>query len=85
MHLSLPSVHTPFITPNNRPIANTKQLPNRTQYKHIIFAPQAWSSYDGAYFPGIRDAIDVADWTLAQEQVAKAAGILGHAAMKLNH
>ncbi|KAI9871633.1 MAG: hypothetical protein M1830_002667, partial [Pleopsidium flavum] len=60
-------------------------LPNRTQYKHIIFAPQAWSGYDAAFFPAIRDAVDDGDWALAQEQVRKVAGILRHAAWKLNH
>ena len=61
------------------------QLPGREQFKHVIFAPQAWSGYDEAYFPGIRDAIDGGDWKLAQEQVEKVAGILSHASWKLNH
>ncbi|EXJ88032.1 hypothetical protein A1O1_04959 [Capronia coronata CBS 617.96] len=59
-------------------------LANRTQFKHVLFAPQAWSGYDEAYFPGIRDAIDAADWVEAQHQVEKVAGILEAAAKKLN-
>ncbi|KIV80647.1 hypothetical protein PV11_08134 [Exophiala sideris] len=59
-------------------------LVNRTQFKHVIFAPQAWSGYDEAYFPGIRDAIDAGDWVEAQHQVEKIAGILVDAASKLN-
>lgn len=59
-------------------------LANRTQFKHVIFAPQAWSGYDEAYFPGIRDAIDAGDWGEAQRQVEKVAGILEGAAKKLN-
>jgi Transferrin receptor-like dimerisation domain/Peptidase family M28/PA domain len=59
-------------------------LPNRTQFKHIIFAPQAWSGYDEAYFPGVRDAVDEGNWALAQVQVEKAARILKKAAIKLN-
>ncbi|KAI9871808.1 MAG: hypothetical protein M1830_002429 [Pleopsidium flavum] len=71
--------------PTQKPRTNNKKLPNRTQYKHIIFAPQAWSGYDAAFFPAIRDAVDDGDWALAQEQVRKVAGILRHAAWKLNH
>ena len=59
-------------------------LVNRTQFKHVIFAPQAWSGYDEAYFPAIRDAIDADDWTEAQRQVQKVADILTNAAKKLN-
>lgn len=61
------------------------QLPGREQFVHVIFAPQAWSGYDEAYFPGIRDAIDAVDWNLAQEQVDKVARILSYASGKLNH
>lgn len=59
-------------------------LANRTQFKHVIFAPQVWSGYDEAYFPGIRDAIDAAEWGEAQHQVEKVAEILQTAAKKLN-
>ncbi|KAI5360512.1 putative PA domain, transferrin receptor-like, dimerization domain, peptidase M28 [Septoria linicola] len=58
-------------------------VPGREQFKHIIFGPQAWSGYDEAYFPAVRDALDVGDWNLAQEQVEKAAGILRHATAQL--
>ena len=59
-------------------------LPGRTQFKHVIFAPQAWSGYDEAFFPSIRDAIDANDWAAAQQQVEKVARILRKAALKLN-
>jgi hypothetical protein len=59
-------------------------LVNRTQFKHVIFAPQAWSGYEEAFFPGIRDAIDAGDWIAAQREVEKVAGILTDAAKKLN-
>ncbi|MCJ1361011.1 hypothetical protein MMC16_000107 [Acarospora aff. strigata] len=60
-------------------------LPNRTQYKHILYAPQTWAAYDAAYFPGVRDAVDEGDWDRASVQVKKAAGILDRAARKLNN
>ncbi|EXJ53465.1 uncharacterized protein A1O5_13333 [Cladophialophora psammophila CBS 110553] len=59
-------------------------LVNRTQFKHVIFAPQLWSGYDDATFPGVRDAIDTGNWEAAQEEVEKVARILEQAAGKLN-
>ncbi|MCJ1350551.1 MAG: hypothetical protein MMC33_000532 [Icmadophila ericetorum] len=59
-------------------------VPNRTQFKHVIFAPQAWSGYDETFFPTVRDAIDDGDWDLAQRQVEKVAGIITRASKKLN-
>lgn len=44
-----------------------------------------WSGYEEAYFPGVRDAIDAADWKLAQEQIEKVSGIITYAGRKLNH
>lgn len=62
---------------------NQKQIPNRTQFKHVIFGPQLWSGYDEAFFPAIRDAVDAKDWTLAQKQVVKAADLIKRASRKL--
>ncbi|MCJ1312365.1 hypothetical protein MMC25_006039 [Agyrium rufum] len=59
-------------------------LPGREQFKHVIFAPQAWSGYDEAYFPGIRDAVDEGDWKLAQKQADKVARIIERACKRLN-
>ncbi|MCJ1473843.1 hypothetical protein MMC13_002495 [Lambiella insularis] len=57
-------------------------LPGREQYKHVLFAPQAWSGYDEAVFPGVRDAID-GDWERAQQQVEKISTILSRASRNL--
>ncbi len=60
-------------------------MAGREQFKHVLFAPQAWSGYDEAYIAGVRDAIDDGNFTLAQEQVEKVAGILSYASRKLNY
>jgi hypothetical protein len=59
------------------------QLPGRTQFKHVIFAPQAWSGYDETFFPSIRDAMDAGNWMEAQKQVEKVANILSTAVSNL--
>jgi len=61
------------------------QIPGREQFKHVIFGPQLWSGYDEAYFPAVRDAIDVGNWTAAQIQLNKAAGLLKRASETLLH
>jgi hypothetical protein len=60
------------------------QIPNRTQFKHVVFGPQLWSGYDEAYFPAIRDAVESGDWALAKVQVEKTASIIMRASKKLN-
>ncbi|KAI0485148.1 peptidase-like protein [Xylariaceae sp. FL0804] len=58
-------------------------IPNRTQFKHVVFGPQLWSGYDEAYFPAIRDVVEAEDWPLAQQIVDKTAKIITEAARSL--
>ncbi|KAF2748020.1 N-acetylated-alpha-linked acidic dipeptidase 2 [Sporormia fimetaria CBS 119925] len=59
-------------------------IPNRNQFKHVIFGPDAsGSGYDAAIFPFVRDAIDNGDWGLAERQVRKTADIILKAAESL--
>ncbi|KAI1174941.1 Zn-dependent exopeptidase [Nemania sp. FL0916] len=48
-------------------------IPNRTQYKHVVFGPQIWPESNTAYFPAIRDGIEAQDWSLTQALIDKAA------------
>lgn len=59
-------------------------IPNRTQFVHTVFGPQLWSGYDEAFFPAIRDAVDVRDFELARSLVNKTATIFSAAAEALN-
>ncbi|KAI1209510.1 Zn-dependent exopeptidase [Annulohypoxylon truncatum] len=58
-------------------------IPNRTQFKHVVFGPQLWSGYDEAFFPAIRDAVDAEDWSLTQKLIDKTADIITKAAKAL--
>ena len=49
-------------------------IPGRTQFKHVVFGPKAWSGYDEAYFPAVRDMLGRRDWEGAQRMVEIAAG-----------
>ncbi|KAE8390492.1 hypothetical protein BDV23DRAFT_84528 [Aspergillus alliaceus] len=60
-------------------------VPNRTQFKHVVFGPQLWSGYDATFFPAIRDSIDSRNWTLTQEWIHQVSDILRTAGDKLLH
>ncbi|KAL2153550.1 hypothetical protein VTH82DRAFT_4705 [Thermothelomyces myriococcoides] len=58
-------------------------MPDRSQFKHIVFGPQVWPDGPEAYFPSIRDAIKSGNATLAQLTVDRVAGILKRAGNNL--
>ncbi|EAW09643.1 M28 family metallopeptidase [Aspergillus clavatus NRRL 1] len=58
-------------------------IPNRTQFKHVVFGPQLWSGYDAATFPAIRDTIDTGNWTLTQEWIDRVSQIIQDASSSL--
>ncbi|KAI2629497.1 Zn-dependent exopeptidase [Xylaria nigripes] len=58
-------------------------IPNRTQFKHVIFGPQLWNEADDAFFPAIRDVIEAGDWPLAQSIINKTARIITNAGTTL--
>ncbi|PWY92485.1 transferrin receptor [Aspergillus heteromorphus CBS 117.55] len=58
-------------------------VPNRTQFKHVIFGPELWSGYDPTFFPAIRDSIDSGNWNLTQEWIDRVADILSFAGDQL--
>jgi hypothetical protein len=48
-------------------------LPGRSQFKHVVFAPELWGGYEAGYFPGVRDAVATGDWTIAMNMVGRVA------------
>ncbi|KAK1749534.1 hypothetical protein QBC47DRAFT_151719 [Echria macrotheca] len=58
-------------------------IPNRTQFKHVVFGPQLESSYDEEYFPSIRDTIRADEWEAAGILVERVANIIKNAGRRL--
>ncbi|KAF5494867.1 putative glutamate carboxypeptidase [Colletotrichum siamense] len=58
-------------------------IPNRAQFKHVVYGPQAWSGNHPVTFPAIRDAVEARDWALASKLVDKTAQILQNATAML--
>jgi N-acetylated-alpha-linked acidic dipeptidase len=51
-----------------RALTRPEGLPNRSWYKHQIYAPGFYTGYGVKTLPGIREAVDSKDWTLAQKE-----------------
>lgn len=63
--------------------ANIWQIPNRKQFKHVVFGPKLWSSYEGDLFPAVRDLVDAGEWDKANQTLAKIAVLFEAAAAHL--
>lgn len=50
-----------------------KGLPNRSWYRHTVYAPGFYTGYGVKTLPGIREAIEQRRWQEAEEQIAIAA------------
>lgn len=59
------------------------QLPNRDQFKHVIFAPDLNNGLDATIFPFAREAIAKKDWNAAAAAIKKTAEILNRAGERL--
>jgi N-acetylated-alpha-linked acidic dipeptidase len=55
-------------------------LPNRSWYKHQIYAPGFYTGYGVKTLPGIREAVDSKNWSLAEKESA----VLGRCLEEMN-
>lgn len=61
---------------SERKLLNLDGLPGRPWYRHLIYAPGAYTGYDVKVFPGAREAIDQKKWQLADAEIARAARVV---------
>jgi len=52
-----------------RNLTRKEGLPNRSWFKHHIYAPGFYTGYGVKTLPGVREAIEQRDWKLAQKQI----------------
>jgi N-acetylated-alpha-linked acidic dipeptidase len=64
-------------------LLNPAGLPKRPWYKHTIFAPGEFTGYAAVVLPGVTEAIEKGDATLAQQQIDSLATALNNAAALL--
>lgn len=53
---------------SERTLTRPEGLPNRSWYKHQIYAPGFYTGYGVKTLPGIREAVDAKNWPLAEQE-----------------
>lgn len=64
-------------------LTNPAGLPNRPWYKHVIFAPGEYTGYAAVVIPGVNEAIDAHNQSLAAQQLDVLTQALNNAAHTL--
>lgn len=59
-------------------------LPNRPWFEHQIYAPGAYTGYGAKTVPGVREALDQHDWTLAEKEAVVAGNAIDAAAKQVS-
>jgi N-acetylated-alpha-linked acidic dipeptidase len=61
---------------SERRLTSPEGLPNRPWYRHLVYAPGFYTGYAVKTLPGIREAIEQKNWSLAESEVNRAAAAL---------
>jgi len=75
LNLALRQTESAFLSPAG--------LPNRPRYRHTIYAPGEFTGYSAVAIPGVNEALDAKDLSLAQQQLAVLTQALTRAAQSL--
>jgi len=67
-----------------RALLLSEGLPNRSWFRHAIYAPGQYTGYAAVVIPGVNEAIDKHDLDLTRQQVAVLAAALERAARELD-
>ncbi len=76
LNQALRQVETALLSPSG--------LPNRPWYKHTIYAPGEYTGYAAVVIPGVNEAIDAKNATLAAQQLTALTQALDRAAQTLD-
>jgi len=59
-----------------RALTDPQGLPNRPWFKHMLYAPGFYTGYGVKTIPAVREAIEQKQWSLADAQIVRVAGVL---------
>jgi N-acetylated-alpha-linked acidic dipeptidase len=76
LNLALRQAETALLSPAG--------LPGRPWYRHTIYAPGEFTGYAAVVIPGVNEAIDARNSTVAAQQLAVLSQVLDHAATALS-
>jgi len=78
----IPTVNT-LTRQAERNFIDPQGLPLRPYFRHILQAPGTFLGYGSQVFPGLSEALQLQNWTLAQQQANVLAGVLTKAGAAL--
>jgi N-acetylated-alpha-linked acidic dipeptidase len=61
---------------SERVLLSDAGLPNRPWFKHLLYAPGYYTGYGVKTIPGVREAIEQHEWSLANQQIERVAAAL---------
>jgi N-acetylated-alpha-linked acidic dipeptidase len=64
------------ILQSERLLLSDAGLPNRPWFKHVLYAPGYYTGYGVKTIPGVREAIEQKEWSLAASQISTVAAAL---------
>ncbi len=70
---------------SERLLTDSRGLPNRPWFQHLLYAPGFYTGYGVKTIPGVREAIEEKRWAEADEQIARAAAAIQQEADLLKH
>lgn len=61
---------------SERTLTSEAGLPNRSWFRHLLYAPGYYTGYGVKTIPGVREAIEQKDWALANREIVRVAHAL---------
>ncbi len=61
---------------SERALTSAEGLPNRSWYRHLIYAPGFYTGYGVKTLPGVREAIEQRTWSSADHEIARVGKVL---------
>jgi N-acetylated-alpha-linked acidic dipeptidase len=61
---------------SERSLTNAAGLPGRPWFKHLLYAPGVYTGYDVKTIPGVREAIELKRYQLADSEIVRVAEAL---------
>ncbi|HEX4068319.1 MAG TPA: transferrin receptor-like dimerization domain-containing protein [Acidobacteriaceae bacterium] len=65
---------------SERLLTDSRGLPNRPWFQHLLYAPGFYTGYGVKTIPGVREAIEQKDWSEADVQMGRVSAALEHEA-----
>ncbi|MGA8528614.1 MAG: transferrin receptor-like dimerization domain-containing protein, partial [Acidobacteriaceae bacterium] len=70
----------PDLIRSERLLTDSRGLPNRPWFQHLLYAPGFYTGYGVKTIPGVREAIEQKKWKEADEQIGRVSDALEHEA-----